>query len=41
MAKKSRYIGYYKAVLKQKKKPARSTRKSVLGRLKEMKKQEG
>ena len=41
MAKKSRYAGYYKGVLNQKKKSARSTQKSVLGKLKELKKQEG
>ena len=41
MGKKSRYAGYYKAVLNQKKKLARSIQKSVLGKLKEMKKQEG
>ena len=40
MGKKSRYAGYYKAVLNQKKKPTRSTQKSILGRLKQMKKQE-
>lgn len=40
MGKKSRYAGYYKAALKQKKKPVRSTQKSILGRLKELKKQE-
>ena len=41
MGKKSRYAGYYKAVLNQKKKTACSTQKSILGRLKEMKKREG
>ena len=41
MAKKSRYAGYYRAVLNQKKKSAQAKQKSVLGRLKEMKKQEG
>lgn len=41
MGKKSRYIGYYKATLKQKKKTVRSTQKSILGRLKELKNQEG
>ncbi len=40
MGKKSRYVGYYKATLKQKKKVVRSTQKSILGRLKELKKQE-
>lgn len=40
MAKKSRYAGYYRAVLNQKK-LVRSKQKSVLGKLKEMKKQEG
>jgi len=40
MAKKSRYAGYYRAVLNQKKKPARSTQKSILGKLKELKGQE-
>ena len=40
MGKKSRYAGYYKATLKQKKKPVRSTQKSILGRLKELKEQE-
>lgn len=37
MGKKSRYAGYYKAVLKQKKKPVHSTQKSILGRLKQLK----
>lgn len=41
MGKKSRYTGYYKAVLNQKKKPAHSTQKSVLGKLKQLKKREG
>ena len=41
MGKKSRYTGYYKAVLNQKKEPVRSTQKSVIGKLKELKKQEG
>ena len=41
MGKKSRYTGYYKAVLNQKKKTAHSTQKSVLGKLKQLKKQEG
>lgn len=41
MAKKSRYAGYYRAVLNQKKKSVQSKQKSVLGKLKEMKKQEG
>jgi len=40
MAKKSRYAGYYRAVLNQKKKSARSTQKSILGKLKELKNQE-
>ena len=40
MGKKSRYAGYYKAVLNQKKKTACATQKSILGRLKEMKKRE-
>lgn len=40
MGKKSRYAGYYKAVLKQKKKPVHSTQKSILGRLKQLKNQE-
>ena len=40
MGKKSRYVGYYMAALNQKKKPARSTPKSILGRLKQFKNQE-
>lgn len=40
MGKKSRYTGYYKAVLNQKKEPVHSTQKSILGRLKQLKKQE-
>lgn len=40
MGKKSRYVGYYKATLNQKKKPARSTQKSILGKLKQLKNQE-
>ena len=41
MAKKSRYAGYYRAVLNQKKKPEQSKQKSVLSKLKGLKKQEG
>lgn len=41
MGKKSRYAGYCKAALNQKKKPARSTQNSILGKLKQLKKQEG
>lgn len=40
MGKKSRYTGYYKAVLNQNKEPVRSTQKSILGRLKQLKNQE-
>ena len=40
MGKKSRYTGYYKAVLNQKKEPVHSTQKSILGRLKQLKNQE-
>ena len=40
MGKKSRYTGYSKAVLNQKKEPVRSTQKSILGRLKQLKNQE-
>lgn len=40
MGKKSRYAGYYKAALNQKKKQALSTQKSILGRLKQLKNQE-
>lgn len=39
MARKSRYVYYYKAALGQKK-PVRSTKSSLLGRLKELKNQE-
>ena len=40
MAKKSRYKSYYEAVLGQKQKTVRSTKASVLDRLKELKNQE-
>lgn len=40
MGKKSRYAGYYKSVLNQKNKLARSTQKSILGKLKQLKNQE-
>ena len=40
MGKKSRYVGYYKAALHQKKKSIYSTPKSILGRLMQLKNQE-
>ena len=39
MARKSRYVDYYKAAL-GKKNPKRSTKSSLLGKLKELKNQE-
>lgn len=39
MARKSRYLGYYKGVMEMKKKVV-STPKSILGRLKSLKDQE-
>ena len=40
MGKKSRYTGYYKAVVNQKKEPVHSTKKSILGKLKQLKNKE-
>lgn len=40
MARKSRYASYYKAAMTSKKKKVKSTKSSILGRLKELKGQE-
>ena len=40
MARKSRYASYYKEALAVKNKKAKSTKSSILGRLKELKEQE-
>ena len=40
MARKSRYANYYKGALAVKNKKAKSTKSSILGRLKELKGQE-
>lgn len=40
MARKSRYASYYKAAMTSKKKKVKSTKSSILGRLKELKEQE-
>ena len=40
MARKSRYASYYKGALAVKNKKAKSTKSSILGRLKELKGQE-
>ena len=40
MARKSRYASYYKGALAVKNKKTKSTKSSILGRLKELKEQE-
>ncbi len=40
MARKSRYASYYKVAMTSKKKTVKSTKSSILGRLKELKEQE-